>query len=86
MEKNAKSDEFAFSKVFNRFLKLILPQILSIVTHIFNTILTISIYPAAWKTSKIMPIAKKNEPNNMSYCRQINVLPALSKAIEIIMK
>jgi hypothetical protein len=33
-----------------------------------------------------MPIAKKSEPSNMSDFRPISVLPALSKAIEIIMK
>jgi hypothetical protein len=42
-----------------KLLKLILPQILDVVTHIFNTILTTSIYPATWKTSKIMPLARK---------------------------
>jgi hypothetical protein len=62
-----------------KFLKLILPQVLGILTHIFNTILTTSI-------SKIIPIAKKSKPSNMSNYRLINVLPALSKAIEIIMK
>jgi hypothetical protein len=66
-----------------KFLKLILPQVLGIVTHIFNTILTISIYPTGWKTSSI---AKKSEPSIMSDYRPISVLPALSKAIEIIMK
>jgi hypothetical protein len=33
-----------------------------------------------------MPIAKKSEPSNISDYRPISVLPALSKAIEIIMK
>jgi hypothetical protein len=33
-----------------------------------------------------MPIAKKSEPSNMSDYRPISLLPALSKAIEIIMK
>jgi hypothetical protein len=59
---------------------------LGIITHIFNTILTPSIYPAGWKTSIIMPVAKKSEPSNMSDDRPISVLPTLSKAIEIIMK
>jgi hypothetical protein len=31
----------------------------TVVTHIFNTILATSVHPTAWKTSKIMPIAKK---------------------------
>jgi hypothetical protein len=52
--------------VLLKFLKLILPQVLGIVTHIFNAILTISIYPAGWKTTKIMPISKKA---NQAICR-----------------
>jgi hypothetical protein len=74
VENNAGSDEFAFSNTFGlrtfnalhqingmplKFLELIFPQVLVVVTYIFKTILTTSIYPAAWKTLKIMLIAKK---------------------------
>jgi small basic protein len=101
VENNAGSDEFAFSntfglKVFNalhqingmplKFLELIFLQVLVVVTYIFNTILTTSIYPAARKTLHIKLIAKKSEPSNIPDYRPISVLPALSKAIEIIMK
>jgi hypothetical protein len=34
-----------------------LKQVLGFVTHIFNTILTTSIFPAGWKASKIVPNA-----------------------------
>jgi hypothetical protein len=54
-----KSNAIGLDGVPLTFLKLILPQILTVVTHIFNFILTTSVYPAAWRTSKIMPIAKK---------------------------
>jgi Reverse transcriptase (RNA-dependent DNA polymerase) len=81
-----KSNAIGLDGVPLKFLKLILPQILGIVTHIFNTILTSSVYPATWKVSKVIPIAKKSEPGNMSDYRPISVLPALSKAIEFIMK
>jgi hypothetical protein len=99
VENTVGSDEFAFSntfdlEVFNALHQIksnaigldVVPQVLGIVTHIFNSILTTSIHPAAWKTSKIMPIANKREPSNISDYRPISVLPALSKAIEIIMK
>jgi hypothetical protein len=81
-----KSNAIGLDGVPLKFFKIILPQILTVVIHIFNTILTTSVYPAAWKTSKIMPIAKKSELSNMSDYRPISVLPALSKAIEVIMK
>jgi hypothetical protein len=53
-------------------------------SHIFNTILTTSKFPMAWKISKIVPIAKKNEPVTLSDYRPISILPALSKAMEVI--
>jgi hypothetical protein len=69
-----------------KFLKMVLPHIVDIITHIFNTILITSNYPATWKTSKITPIAKPYRPCGLAdYCL-ISVLPALSKALEIIMK
>jgi hypothetical protein len=81
-----KSNAIGLDGVPLEFLKLILSQVSGIVTHIFNTILTTSIYPAAWKTTKIMPIAYTSEPSNISDYRPISVLSVLSKAIEIIMK
>jgi hypothetical protein len=55
-----KSNAIGLDGVSLKFLKLILPQVLGIVTHIFSTILTTYIYPAAWKASKIMPIGEKH--------------------------
>jgi hypothetical protein len=69
-----------------KFIRLILPQTLSHITHIFNAILTSSCFPATWKTSKILPLAKKSNPSALSDYRPISILPALSKALEVIMK
>jgi hypothetical protein len=57
---------------------------LGIVTHIFNTILTTSIWLEDQENNA--HCQKKSEPSNMSDYSLISVLPALSKAIEIIMK
>jgi hypothetical protein len=54
-----KSNAIRLDGVPLRFLKFIFPQVLSIVTHFFNTILTISFYAAACTTLKVMPIAKR---------------------------
>jgi hypothetical protein len=68
-------------------LRILLPQVLPYITHIFNTILTTSKFPMAWKISNIVSIAKKNEPVTLSdYYRSISILPALSKAMEVIVK
>jgi hypothetical protein len=49
------------------------------------TILMTSRYPI-WKISKIRPIAKTNTPCRPANYRPISVLPALSKAMETIMR
>jgi hypothetical protein len=43
-------------------------------------------YPASRKLSKIMPVAKTNNPGSLSDYRPISILSALSKAIDIIMR
>jgi hypothetical protein len=55
------------------------------ITDIFNTFF---FYPTAWKVSKVIPIAKISDPHSdppKDY-RPISVLPALSKALEIVMR
>jgi hypothetical protein len=69
-----------------KFRKIILPHILPYVNHVFNNVLMSSSYPASWKLSKIMPVAKTNNPGSLSGYRAISILPALSKAMEIIMR
>lgn len=59
------------------FLKPLLPLLLPHVTHIFNHVLTTSIFPNSWKRAKIVPIPKSN-----SEYRPIAILPFLSKALE----
>jgi hypothetical protein len=69
-----------------RFLKIILSHLISIITHIFNTILMTCRYPEAWKISKITTIAKTNTPCSPAGYRPTSVLSALSKAMDIIMR
>jgi hypothetical protein len=45
-----------------------------------------SSFPADWKISKNVPIPKKSDPTELGDYRQISILPALSKAIEIFMR
>jgi hypothetical protein len=55
-----------------RFLKIILSHILPYVTHVFNIFLMSPSYPASWKLSKIMPVAKTNDPGSLSDNRMEN--------------
>jgi hypothetical protein len=81
-----KSNAVGMDGVPIRFLKIILPYILPYVTHIFNTVLTTSTFPATWKISKITPLAKSNDPGALSDYRPISILPAISKALEVIIR
>jgi hypothetical protein len=81
-----KSNVTGIDGVPIKFLRILLPQVLPYITHVFNTILTTFKFPMAWRTSKIVPQAKKNEPVTLSHYRPISILPALSKAMEVIVK
>lgn len=65
-----------------KFLKIILPFIVSSLTHIFNHIITTSIFPELWKISRIIPIKKKQTANCLSDYRPISILPVLAKVFE----
>lgn len=64
------------------FFKIMLPLALPLYTHLFNTIITSSKFPQAWKCVKIIPIKKKSRSNSISNLRPISLLNALSKAFE----
>jgi hypothetical protein len=68
------------------FIKLFLPLILSPVTHIFSISIPSKTFPGAWKTSKIVPVAKIKDPCEFKDYRPISILPALLKALELVMK
>jgi retron-type reverse transcriptase len=51
-----------------------------------NTVLTYSIFPDAWKMSKILPVPKIPNPGELRDYRPIRVPPTLSKALEFVMR
>jgi hypothetical protein len=51
-----------------------------------HTVLTCSYFPVAWKMSKILPVSKILNPGELRDYRLISVLPALSKALEVVMR
>jgi Reverse transcriptase (RNA-dependent DNA polymerase) len=81
-----KSNAIGMDEVPMKFLRILLPYILPYITHIFNTVLTTSCFPRTWKVSKILPLAKTAEPSALSDYRPISILPALSKALEVIIR
>lgn len=69
-----------------RFINLMLPLILPIVKHLFNTIITTCIFPRDWKKIKVIPIKKKSSSCDVTNLRPISLLSSLSKAFEKIIK
>jgi len=60
-----------------KFLKVILPKILPVITHILNCCITTSTFPKSCKIPKILPI-----PKSSTEYRPIAILPFLSKVFE----
>lgn len=81
-----KSDATGLDKISLSFIKLIIPVVLPIITHIYNFILTTSNFPVAWKTALVFPVHKKSRTFELKDFRPINMFPALSKSFEIILK
>jgi Reverse transcriptase (RNA-dependent DNA polymerase) len=54
----------------------------SVVTHIFNIILSCGICPAAWKCAVVTPIPKVSPPTEFKDLRPIYVIPILSQLYE----
>jgi hypothetical protein len=65
-----------------KFIKTVLPHILSVFTHLFNFSNTTSIFPSAWKIALVSPLPKCGSPTGFCDFRPIGLLSVLSKGIE----
>jgi len=83
---SVKSNAVGLDEIPLKFIKLLLPLILLPIMHIFNESISSKIFPSDWKISKIVPVAKIKDPCRLKDYRPISILPALSKALERIMK
>jgi hypothetical protein len=83
---SVKSNAIGLDEIPLRFIKLLLPIIMPALSHIFNSCLTFSEFPKLWKVGKIIPIAKVALPNTVDDYRPITILPAVSKALEKLIK
>lgn len=64
------------------FVKMILPIILHVITHIFNTIIQLKIFPDCWKVGIIKPRDKVKDVRSIKDLRPICLLSGISKAFE----
>lgn len=74
---HVKSNAVGVDNMDPRFVRILLPHILPYITHLFNSILTSSVFPKFWKQSKIIPI-----PKSRTEYRPIAILCFLSKIFE----
>jgi Reverse transcriptase (RNA-dependent DNA polymerase)/Endonuclease-reverse transcriptase len=81
-----KSNSTGLDGIHLRFIKIFIYLILPHITHIFNTAISSATFPAAWKVSKVIPIPKISDPLEPRDYRPISILPALSKALEMVMR
>ncbi|CAB3997819.1 Hypothetical predicted protein [Paramuricea clavata] len=65
-----------------KFLKFAKQDIAGPLTHIINTCIRNSYFPETWKTARVSPIPKVNQPSCDSDFRPISILPAMSKVFE----
>lgn len=68
------------------FVRMILPFVLPLLTHIVNYTFTSSTVPRIWKLSKVLPVHKKTRFRGLDDFRPICILPCLSKVFEILAK
>jgi hypothetical protein len=65
-----------------KFIKIVVPHILSDLTHLFNFSITTSTFASAWKTALVLPLSKCGSPTGLSDFRPISIFPVLSKGFE----
>lgn len=83
---SVKSNAVGLDKIPLKFIKLMMPVILPIVTHIINFTITSSSCPRIWKAAKTFPVHKKTRGVELDDFRAINILPSMSKILENVLK
>ena len=63
-------------------IKIIAADILPVITHIINLSVSQSQFPDPWKTAKIIPLLKKDNPLDPKNYRPVALLPIFSKILE----
>lgn len=80
-----KSNAKGHDGISIQFVQICCPQILPVLTHIFNFCIEKSVFPDDWKISLVTPLAKVNNPNDFNDLRPVSVIPTIAKIFEKIM-
>jgi hypothetical protein len=70
--------------IYLRFWLLILFVVLTPLRHVFNLMLSTSVYPLMWKLSRIVPVFKSGEKNHIKNYRPVALLCNYAKLFECI--
>ena len=71
-----------WDNVFIRIIQLCGKSIAKPLKHLFESSLTIGIFPEDWKKAKIIPVHKKESKNCLKNYRQISLLPIFSEKFQ----
>ena len=78
----SNSTAFGLDNIDTYIIKLIKEEITPALTHIINLSLRHNTYPEKWKSSKVVPLYKKDDPLNPKNYRPVALIPVLSKVLE----
>ena len=76
------SKGFGNDNISRYFLKLALPYIIKSLAYLFNKPLEERVFPALWKTARIIPIFKDGDKSAKENYRPTSVLPVVSRLFE----
>ena len=65
-----------------RIIKLIHSEILPALTHVVNLSISSQEFPAFWKSTKVIPLFKKDDLLNTKNYRPVAIIPIFSKILE----
>ena len=65
-----------------KYIKLGKDHLAGPLMHIINTCIAALMFPRVWKTARVSPIPKIDQPTDKSDFRPVSILPALSKIYE----
>ena len=78
----SNSAAFGLDEIDTTTLKMVKDEITPAVTHIINLSIKTKVFPEGWKSSKVVPIHKKDNILDPSNYRPVSLIPVLSKILE----
>ena len=76
------SSSCGLDSIDSRVIKLAKKQLVPVITHVINLSIVQRTFPSPWKTSKVVPLHKKDEVIYPKNYRPVSLLPVISKILE----